>query len=173
MKETICYKLTNRNHCTRNKTKWGPGVTNTAKQDWMTGDKLGQGPLCSSSWIHAFIHPLQAYSQTSVWDAPRPWHFYLCIGYGKMRAENDKIGFVTLKTVKEIKYGKISYKKWNALEAEYKKLSGRNLAFYHIVNKAFVPHSSSKPQTTKLARQAVQKIFGKIKWPSIKYGINN
>ena len=45
------YKLTNRNYETKNKTKWGEGVSHSG---------TGKGPLCSVGWIHAYTNPLLA-----------------------------------------------------------------------------------------------------------------
>ena len=44
----LCYKLTDENWETKNHTKWGPGITNTAS---------GVGELCTDAWIHVYLSP--------------------------------------------------------------------------------------------------------------------
>ena len=44
----LYYKLTDENWETKNHTKWGPGITNTAS---------GVGELCTDAWIHVYLSP--------------------------------------------------------------------------------------------------------------------
>jgi hypothetical protein len=62
------YKLTDKNHTTRNATKWGEGVEHTAP---------GGGELCTVMWLHAYRTPEQAafmaprygYAGEVLWEA--------------------------------------------------------------------------------------------------------
>src|SRR5208283_5897438 len=45
---TTLYKLTDENHCTYGGTEWGVGVTH---------ETSGEGALCSSGWLHAYLSP--------------------------------------------------------------------------------------------------------------------
>jgi hypothetical protein len=90
------YKLTDPDGKTRNDTQWGPGVTHEIRYGT---DKM----LCSSSWLHAYQHPLLAVLMNPVhasFSHPRLW---VARAQGKIRRDGQaKMGCKKLTTVKEI-----------------------------------------------------------------------
>lgn len=93
-RNTRLYKLTDAQCRTRNDTTWGANVTHVA-----TGPV--DGPLCSSSWIHAYTHPLIAVLLNPVhanFTSPR---LFVARGVVGATAHDLKVGCRSLTTIKE------------------------------------------------------------------------
>jgi hypothetical protein len=91
---TRVYKLTTQGDTTHNSTLWGPGVSHTTD---------GSGELCSNGWLHAYTHPLLAVLLNPMHADIRKPKLWLAYGSGKRKDDRGlKVGFTTLKTVKEL-----------------------------------------------------------------------
>jgi hypothetical protein len=96
-----CYKLTDENGQTQNKTQWGENVSNSASGE------SGQ-PLCSNGWIHFYTNPFLAVLMNPVhanFKSPRLWE---AESSGEELHELLKSGSKTLTTIKEIPLPEIS-----------------------------------------------------------------
>ena len=87
------YKLTDENNYTFNDTLWGEGVSHSG---------TGEGKLCSSGWIHAYLSPELAvllnplhvgFSNPKLWEAE---------GEVSLNDNGLKVGCKTLTTIRQI-----------------------------------------------------------------------
>jgi hypothetical protein len=87
------YKLTDLRNVTRNNTIWGEGITHNARD--------GEGPMCSTYWIHAYTDPvLAAITNPAHADIANP---ILWEAVGEVRISDGlKVGCKSLTTVKKM-----------------------------------------------------------------------
>ena len=87
------FKLTNQNHETFGKTKWGEGITHTAS---------GIGDLCTNGWIHFYKNPKLAVFFNPIhanFIDPVLWE---CSVDGIIKSDGTKYGCTKLTTIKII-----------------------------------------------------------------------
>ncbi len=89
--ETV-WKLTDQLGRTYNDTQWGPGIEHSAP---------GDGPLCSSAWIHGYRDPILGVLLNPIhanFDRPRLWRCEAIVGID----DGTKLGCTWLRTVEEV-----------------------------------------------------------------------
>jgi hypothetical protein len=87
------YKLTDKNDCTMGGTQWGENVTHAAP---------GNGPLCSSAWLHAYIDPILAVLLNPVHADIKSPHIWECEGEVGATDHGLKVGCTSLTTQRRI-----------------------------------------------------------------------
>lgn len=96
---TTVYKLTNGSSMTRNSTLWGEGITHKVS---------GQGSICTSGWLHAYIDPYVAVFMDPIHgdygEKGLLWEAKGIIGIN----DGTKLGLSQLTTVRQIQKPKVT-----------------------------------------------------------------
>ena len=89
----LLYKFTDANWETKNRTKWGPGVTHTAP---------GAGALCTEGWLHAYLSPELATLLNPIHAAFKDPVLWEAEGEIGARDGQLKVGSAALTTVRTV-----------------------------------------------------------------------
>ena len=89
----LLYKITDANWETKNRTKWGPGVTHTAP---------GAGALCTKGWLHAYLSPELATLLNPIHAAFKDPVLWEAEGEIGARDGQLKVGSAALTTVRTV-----------------------------------------------------------------------
>ena len=89
----LLYKITDANWETKNRTKWGPGVTHTAP---------GSGALCTNGWLHAYLSPELATLLNPIHAAFKDPVLWEAEGEIGARDGQLKVGSAALTTVRTV-----------------------------------------------------------------------